>query len=59
VSARAERSPLILAADGVPANAAALERQLAAPGHRVITASDRPAARAGCRFRVLLPVAAS
>ena len=45
----AERSPLILVADDVPANVAALEEQLTTLGYRVIAASDGPAALALCR----------
>ncbi len=41
---RAERSPVILVADDVSANVAALEEQLTTLGYRVVVARDGPAA---------------
>jgi signal transduction histidine kinase len=48
VTERAERSPLILVADDVPANVAALEEQLTVLGYRVVSAVDGPGALAAC-----------
>jgi len=52
VSASAERSPLILVADDVPANVSALEEQLSTLGYRVISVGDGPGALALCRERM-------
>ena len=52
MTAPAERSPLILVADDVPANVAALDEQLTTLGYRVIAASDGPAALELCRQRL-------
>lgn len=51
MTSSAERSPLILVADDVPANVAALEEQLTTLGYRVIAASDGPGALELCRER--------
>jgi signal transduction histidine kinase len=48
MTARAERSPLILVADDVPANVAALEEQLSTLGYRVLSAVDGPSALEAC-----------
>ena len=52
MTASAERSPLILVADDVPANVAALEEQLGTLGYRVIVAPDGPTALTLCRERM-------
>ncbi len=49
MTGRAERSPLILVADDVPANVAALEEQLTTLGYRVVSAVDGPGALAACQ----------
>src|SRR6516165_11411993 len=52
MTASAERSPLILVADDVPANVSALEEQLSTLGYRVISVGDGPGALALCRERM-------